>query len=145
MFADTSRNNLQQDHDDRHSSQGKAHTRRTPCRHGDSCFTADCPYKHSSEWRACKNGAQCDDFDCSANHPRNRKNKCVHGSACRKPGCSYLHPNTNKSKSSYDNDGRNYTNQAHNSSDLYLQSDEDELNEVGEDESISRSLGSIQI
>ncbi|CAF1005352.1 unnamed protein product, partial [Didymodactylos carnosus] len=141
----TSRDNFQQDRDDLYSSQRRTHSRRTPCRHGDSCFNADCSYKHSPGWHACTNGAQCNDFACSANHPRNRKKKCVHGTVCRKPDCSYLHPNTNKSKFSYDNNDQNYSNHAHNlpyrsktfadensqynRPDLYFQSNENDFTE----------------
>ena len=105
---------------DSYRSRGDSHSKkRTPCRHGDSCFTVDCPYKHSPEWRACKEGAQCDDFDCTANHPRNRKIKCKYGSACqnRKSGCSYLHPGANKPKRSFGNDEQSYQHRIHHSSD----------------------------
>ncbi|CAF3844369.1 unnamed protein product [Rotaria sordida] len=123
MLTDRTRDSYQQDRDDSYSSQSKTHSKHTQCRHGDSCYTADCPYRHSPEWRACKKGAQCKDYACSANHPRNRKAKCKHGSECWTASCSYLHPNTNKSESSYDDDNdQSYS---------HVQLNEDDFDEVG--------------
>ncbi|CAF2782001.1 unnamed protein product [Rotaria sp. Silwood2] len=120
MLIGRVRGNYQADSNNPYSSQPGTHSKRTPCRHGDSCFSADCPYRHSPAWRACKKGVQCKDYACSANHPRNRKAKCKHGSACWTADCSYLHPNTNKSEPSYDDDDDNQSVRRHsdNSSDL---------------------------
>ncbi|UJR13608.1 hypothetical protein I4U23_000621 [Adineta vaga] len=81
--------------DDSYSSHGKSRSKQIQCRHGDNCFTADCSYMHSSHWRVCKYGVQCNNFDCTATHPKPRKSKCKHGSKCRTSNCSYLHPNAN--------------------------------------------------
>ncbi|CAF4787695.1 unnamed protein product [Rotaria sp. Silwood1] len=124
MLTDSVRNDYQQEHDDLYSSQPRTHSKRTACRHGDSCYSVDCPYRHSSEWRACKKGAQCKDYACSASHPRNRKAKCRHGSECWTMDCSYLHPNKNKSKPSSYDDGQSARRCSDNSSDRMEKFDE---------------------
>ena len=118
-FVGTSNNNYKQNLDDRHE---RTHSKRNLCRHGDNCFTANYPYKHSPNRRACKNRAQCTDFYCSANHPRNRKEKCKYNSNCKKSDCSYLHP---KPESLYDNDDWHDDSQARHSSSRSKKYDKD--------------------
>lgn len=122
------------------TSRNKSFEKNTPCRHSDRCFTADCPYKHPSEWCACKYGVQCNDFDCTANHPPNRKDICKYGNGCRKYDCSCLHPKPNKSKHVYQNDDHNYDPHTQNSPDRsktrtntqhsHFQSDNDDVEQV---------------
>lgn len=81
--------------DNAYSSEQRSRSKDIQCRHGDRCFNADCPYRHSSNWNVCKHGAQCTNFHCTANHPRTRKDKCRHGSECRTSTCAFLHPNRN--------------------------------------------------
>ncbi|CAF1411727.1 unnamed protein product [Adineta ricciae] len=81
--------------DDPYASQQRSRSKDIPCRHDDRCFNADCPYRHSSNWNACKYGAQCTSFHCTANHPRTRKDKCRYGGGCRTSSCAFLHPNRN--------------------------------------------------
>ncbi|CAF5017855.1 unnamed protein product, partial [Rotaria magnacalcarata] len=124
MLIDTSKGDYQPDHADSYSNQPKTSSKRTPCRHGDSCFSADCPYRHSRDWRACKNGTRCNDYTCSDNHPPNRKGKCRHGNTCRKVDCLYLHPIANKSKRPDQNDSqrvRHYSSDSCDQSETYHQ------------------------
>ncbi|CAF3679582.1 unnamed protein product [Rotaria socialis] len=121
---DTSKGDYQRDFDDSYSNQPKTSSKRTSCRHGDSCFSADCPYKHSRDWRACKNGTRCNDYTCSDNHPPSRKGKCRHGNTCRKADCLYLHPIANKSKHPDQNDSqrvRHYSSDSSDQSETYRQ------------------------
>ena len=73
---------------------GNNSKRHYPCRHGDKCYTADCPYQHSPQWRFYKPSAPSNDYDDSTAQSRTRKNPCRYGNDCRKirSGCPYEHP-----------------------------------------------------
>ena len=55
----------------------------------------------TASWHACRNGAQCIDYNCSDNHPPRRKNKLMHDKAHQKADRSYLQPTTTEEKPSF--------------------------------------------
>ena len=60
--------------------------------HGIHCYKINCPFDHPDKWNPCKDGAQCDNYECTAKHPPERRAKCKDGNKCHQSNCKRLHP-----------------------------------------------------